>query len=402
MINEPFGREPRRTTRHYLNIIALLIVVFVAGTFFGANARGLTQYFGFQSGTGNFGKVDAIYNYVSDYHVNPEAIDQTQAVDNAIRGMLGMVDGGYTRYETAEEAAQFNQSAIEGEYAGIGIQSIYTPTELIVEIVFRGSPAEKAGVKVRDHIIAVDGEPVKGKTQKEVNSRIRGTEGTEVTLTVLREGVDEPLRITITRGKIKIPVVDWKMEGEIGHLIHTSFTEPSPNQLRAGIEALKAEGAKAILLDLRSNPGGLLNAAESIVDFFLPKGQVIVRQVDRNGTEQVSSTRYDTVYAGPLYVLLNEGSASASEVVSGALQDHDRATLLGVTSFGKGTVQVPYGLVDGSRVWITQYRYLTPDGRDINATGLTPDVEIVQPDGAKSDIQLQRALEYIENDLTKR
>lgn len=379
-----------------------MIVVFVVGTFFGANARGLTQYFGFQSGAGAFGKVDAIYNYVRDYHVNPDAIEQIGAVDNAIRGMLAGVDGGYTRYETAEEAAQFNQSAIEGEYAGIGIQSIYRPTELEVEVVFRGSPAERAGVKVKDHIIAVDGDPVKGKTQKEINSRIRGPEGTEVTLTVMREGVEEALRITIVRAKIKIPVVDYRMEGDIGLLIHTSFTEPSPTQLRSGIEALKAEGAKAILLDLRFNPGGLLSSAEAIADLFLPKDKVIVRQVDRNGNEQVSSTRYDAVYDGPLYVLINEGSASASEVVSGALQDHGRATLIGVTSFGKGTVQVPYGLVDGSRVWITQYRYLTPNGRDINKTGLMPDVRIEQPDDASTDQQLQETLDFVRGQLAGR
>jgi len=401
-MNDTTGREPRKTTRHYLNVAAMLIVMFVAGTFFGANASGLSQYFGFQSGAGTFGKVDAIYNYVRDHHVNPDAIEQTLATDNAIRGMLSAVDGGYTRYETAEEAAQFNQSAIDGEYAGIGIQSIYRPTELEVEIVFGGQPAERAGVKVRDLIIAVDGDPVKGKTQKEINSRIRGQEGTQVTLTVLREGVGEPLLLTITRAIIKIPVVDYRMEGDIGLLIHTSFTEPSPTQLRTAIEALKTRGAKAILLDLRSNPGGLLSSAEAIVDLFLPKDKVIVRQVDRNGDEQVSKTRYDAVYDGPLYVLVNEGSASASEVVSGALQDHGRATVLGVTSFGKGTVQVPYGLIDGSRVWITQYRYLTPNSRDINKIGLTPDVEIVQPDDAVSDQQLQNALQYTNSQLIGR
>ena len=360
---------------------------------------GLAKYLGFNVVDGSFGKVEAIYNLVQDYHVDPEALPLESAVDNAIRGMLVQADGGYTRYETLEEAKEFNQSALEGTYTGVGIQSIYRTDELEVEIVFRGSPAEASGVKVRDRVIAVDGQPVKGKTQAEVNKMIRGEPGTDVTLTILREGETAPLSITITRGVIALPVVEHWVDGKIGVVAMYRFTETAPEQLQEAVLSLKNKNVEAILFDLRSNGGGLLSSAQEITDFFLPKDKVIVRQVDRYEREQVLKTEEEPIWDGPLAILMNGASASASEVVAGALQDHQRALLLGDVSFGKGTVQVPYPLTDGSRLWITQYKYLTPEGRDINKKGLTPDQVIEQPEGAQEDVQLQQAIKYVAKNL---
>jgi len=165
---------------------------------------------------------------------------------------------------------------------------------------------------------------------------------------------------------------------------------------------LKSKNVAAILLDLRSNGGGLLYSAQEIVDFFLPPDMVVVRQVDRDGREQVLKTRAEAIWDGPLAILMNGASASASEIVAGALQDYGRAVLLGEVSFGKGTVQVPYNLSDGSRLWITQYRYLTPNGRDINQHGLAPDVAITQPEEAQTDEQLAEAILYVSNNLVNR
>lgn len=393
----------RRNRRSSLGIIALVLVVFITGVLFGTNLRGIAHRLGINLVDSSFAKLEAVYTWVKKHHVDPDAIDPTRAVEDAIRGMLPHVDGGYTRYESAEEAAEFNQSTLEGKYTGVGIQS-KPPTsgEMEVEIVFRGSPAEDAGVKVRDKIIAVDGQAIKGLTQTDINNRIRGEAGTEVTLTLIREGETAPLNIAIRRGVIALPVVDHWVDGNVGVVAMYRFTETAPGQLREAILELKQKQVSAILFDLRSNGGGLLYSAQEIVDFFLPAGEVIVRQVDRYGAEQVLKTTEGTIWDGPLAVLLNGGSASASEVVAGALQDHDRAVLLGEVSFGKGTVQVPYPMTDGSRLWITQYRYLTPSGRDIHKKGLTPDFSIEQPENVQVDEQLLQAVKYVKDNLVQR
>lgn len=383
-----------------LGVLALVSIVFFAGVLLGTNLRQIAHRFGINWVDNSFAKLEAIYEWVKLYHVDPNALDPERAVEDAIRGMLPHVDGGYTRYESAEEAKEFNQSTLEGKYSGVGIQS-KPPVggEMEVEIVFRGSPAEASGVKVRDKIIAVDGQTIVGLTQTEINSRIRGEAGTEVTLTILREGEPTPLNITIRRGVITLPVVDYWTDGEIGIVAMNRFTETAPGQLKEAILELKKKEVKAILFDLRSNGGGLLYSAQEIVDFFLPPGQVIVRQVDRYGNEEVLVTRADTIWDGPLAILLNGASASASEVVAGALQDHGRAVLLGEVSFGKGTVQVPYPLTDGSRLWITQYRYLTPNGRDIHKKGLTPDYVIEQWEDVQVDEQLRQAVKYVRENM---
>lgn len=396
------GSGAPRGSRHYLNIIALMIVVFVVGTLFGANASGLAGRLGFGLVASPFDKVGVIQDLIEQYHVTENPLPEDVAIDNAIRGMLAPVDGGYTRYETAEEAQAFDQSALQGTYTGIGIQSLYRTDELEVEIVFRGQPAEAAGVKVLDRIVAVDGALVKGHTQAEINNKIRGEAGTSVTLTIMRGDDPNPISLTIVRAVVTTPVVDHWVEGEIGIAAMYRFTETAPGQLREAILDLKEQGVKAIVFDLRSNGGGLLDSAREIVDLFVPREQIIVRVVDRQGEETSYQTHQDAIWTGPLAVLLNGGSASASEVVSGALQDYQRATLLGTVSFGKGTVQVPYQLTDGSRVWVTQYRYLTPDGRDIHQQGLTPDVLIEQPEDAKTDLQLEQTVEYVQNHLLGR
>lgn len=397
------NRRYYRNRRSGFGVIALVLVVFLAGVFLGTNLRGIAHRLGINLVDNSFAKLEAVYGWVKAHHVDPEALDSERAIEDAIRGMLPHVDGGYTRYESAEEAAQFNQSTLEGKYSGVGLQS-KPPTsgEMEVEIVFRGSPAEDSGVKVRDKIIAVDGQTIKGLTQLEINERIRGEVGTVVTLTIVREGEAAPLNIAIKRGLIALPVVDHWVDGDIGVVAMYRFTETAPGQLKEAILDLKEQQVAAILFDLRSNGGGLLYSAQEIVDFFVPAGELIVRQVDRHGAEQVLKTTEETIWDGPLAILLNGASASASEVVAGALQDHDRAVLLGEVSFGKGTVQVPYPLTDGSRLWITQYRYLTPAGRDIHESGLTPDYSIEQPDNAKVDVQLAQAIEYVRENLLER
>lgn len=392
-----------RNRRSSLGIIALVLVVFFTGVLLGTNLRGLAHRLGINLVDNSFAKLEAVYTWVKEHHVDPDALDPTRAVEDAIRGMLPHVDGGYTRYESAEEAAEFNQSTLEGKYSGVGIQS-KPPTsgEMEVEIVFRGSPAEASGVKVRDKIIAVDGQVIKGLTQTDINNRIRGEAGTEVTLTIVREGESAPLNISIRRGLIALPVVDHWVDGEVGVVAMYRFTETAPGQLREAILDLKQQQVSAILFDLRSNGGGLLYSAQEIVDFFLPGDKLIVRQVDRRGVEQVLKTTEGTIWDGPLAVLLNSASASASEVVAGALQDHERAVLLGEVSFGKGTVQVPYPMTDGSRLWITQYRYLTPEGRDIHQKGLTPDVSIDQPENVRVDEQLRQAVKYVKDNMLQR
>jgi carboxyl-terminal processing protease len=321
----------------------------------------------------------------------------------AIKGSLATLDDPYTVFIEPEPAAQ-EKAQLEGQFGGIGAFVRRDEAGRVLLEPMRDQPAEQAGLQKDDVLIAVDGTPIELEmTTDEVVLLIRGEVGTEVVLTVEREGADAPLDISIERAIIETPSAFWRVLEEaptIGYIQLTSFTERSNKELNQAFDELTTQGAEAYILDLRGNGGGLLETAIDVTSQFIRSG-VIVREDRKNEGERT----YDARGGGKaldqnLVLLVDGGTASASEIVAGALQDYDRATLVGEKTFGKGSVQLIYELSDSSRLHVTVAKWFTPEGNAIDGTGLTPDVEVLitEEDRAQGrDPQLERAISLLQN-----
>jgi len=318
----------------------------------------------------------------------------------AIRGVVNSLGDRFTSFMTQDEAARFND-ALDGSFEGIGAQ-VDTTTDgrgaRIVE-VYPGFPADTAGVRRNDIITAVDGQDVTGLSLTEIITLIRGPRGTKVTLTIRREGADKPLEISVTRARIEIPVVESKMlPGNIGYVKLNEFSRPAPERLRAALQGLLDQKPDGLIFDLRGNPGGLLDVAVDVGSEFLTEGDILIER-HKDGREQHYGVRSGGVATAiPLAVLVNEGSASASEIVAGAIQDEGRGPLVGTKTFGKGSVQLPQTLSDGSMLRVTIARWFTPKGRGIHGAGLEPGVPVSLSEADRTagrDPQLDKAVEIL-------
>jgi carboxyl-terminal processing protease len=293
---------------------------------------------------------------------------------------------------------------LEGSFEGIG--AFIDMTEdgyLVIVRPIEGQPADLAGVMSGDIVTHVDGVSVLGKSQEEIVGEVKGPRGTEVTLTIVRESEPQPLNITIVRALIEIPIVESEMlENNIAYLRLTNFTSNAAEQLSIELDALLAQNPQALIFDLRDNPGGFLNQSVAVADLFLPEG-VVLYQRNRSGEEEIfRSVTGDAAEAIPLIVLVNPGSASASEIVAGAIQDQERGIILGEVSFGKGSVQNTLTLPDGSELRVTIARWYTPNNNTIDGQGITPDVLVPLEGefGAETDSQIQEAVEYLLNEAS--
>jgi carboxyl-terminal processing protease len=314
----------------------------------------------------------------------------------AIRGMLNTVDDPFTSFVTPQEAA-IRAEDDSGEYEGIGAYvDLDEDGKLIIVAPFEGSPAETAGLRPEDRIIAVDGVSIVGLSLSEAISKVRGPAGSEVVLTVEREG-EQSFEVTVTRDRFELEISEAEMlEDDIGYIRLREFGSLAGDELTADLEELLAQNPRGIILDLRYNPGGWLDQALKVSDVFLDDG-VILTQRWKDGSEQVFEAQAgDIGEAVPLVVLVDRGSASASEIVAGALQDHDRAILIGEKTFGKGAVQTVHTLSDGSQLVVTSAMWFTPDNQPIHGEGLNPDIEVPYPEELEEDEdpQLERAIEY--------
>jgi carboxyl-terminal processing protease len=321
----------------------------------------------------------------------------------AIRGSLAALNDPYTMFLEPEPAAK-EKAQLEGQFGGIGAFVTQNEDGEIVLDPMREQAAEKAGVRKGDILTGVDGKSLTPEMSVEqVIDLIRGEVGTEVVITVKREGRAEPLDIAIVRAVIETPSVTWKLVEDapsIGYIQLTSFTERSNAEMQDALADLMAQGAESFIFDLRGNGGGLLEAAVDIASQFLREG-VVVRENRQNEGER----QYDVRGGGkaldqPMVVLVNGGTASASEIVAGALHDYDRAKLIGEKTFGKGSVQLIYELSDRSRLHVTVAKWFTPDNIAIDGTGLKPDIEVLftEDDHANGvDPQLRRAIDFLEN-----
>lgn len=326
--------------------------------------------------------------------------DPSQLTYGAINGVTDLLGDDYTELMDPETANFFTEG-LQGSFEGIGarVDLAKDGGVLIVE-PFEGQPAWNAGLRRNDVILAVDGEDITDLSLTEAISLIRGPEGSQVLLTV-KSPDQEPRDVEVVRARISIPAVEARMlDNNIAYLRLGEFSEPSTEQLRTALDDLLASNPAGLVLDLRGNPGGYLRTAVDIASEFVPKGPVLIERF-KDGEEQV----YEADGKGkaldvPLVVLVNEASASASEILAGAIQDRGRGVLIGATTFGKGSVQVPHELSDGSLLRVTTARWFTPNDRQINGEGLAPDivVPISQEDvEADRDPQLDRAVEYLLN-----
>jgi carboxyl-terminal processing protease len=295
----------------------------------------------------------------------------------AIRGMLGSLDDPYTRFLDPREFKEM-QIDTSGELSGVGIQlSLDKETKnLVVVSPIEGSPASRAGVQPKDVIVAIDGKPTKGMSTEDAVKLIRGQAGTSVTLTLKRKA--QTLELPLIRERIELHAVDHQINTsadgvKVGYIRLKQFNATATKDMRQAVQDLEEKGAQGYVLDLRSNPGGLLMASVEIARQWLNEGTIVSTKT-RDGIQDVKRANGRALTSKPMVVLVNEGSASASEILSGALQDNNRAVLVGQKTFGKGLVQSVRGLSDGSGMTVTIAKYLTPSGRDIHKHGIDPDV----------------------------
>ena len=326
----------------------------------------------------------------------------------ALDGILRSVNDRYTVFMTPKEYAGLNQGLDGGDFGGTGIviQTDDKTKFISVENVVPNGPADKAGVAQDDLITAIDGSSTKGMGLSTASGKLRGKEGTRVTLTIARDGVAQPAPITITRAKIhQLSVYEKMLPGKIGYVALTVFGRDTGDELNAALERLQRDGARALVLDLRDNGGGYLEAAVAVSSKFISSGPIV--SVESRASNITTLDADDTAIAPiPLAVLVNGYTASASEITSGAIQDSSVGTIIGTKTFGKGVVQTIYPLPDGSAIKVTTARYLTPRNRDINHLGITPDIVITENKRAQfgipaKDDQLTRAVAYLNARLAR-
>lgn len=327
-----------------------------------------------------------------------------ELIQAIVSGSLETLNDDYTRYVPADVAERMREDQ-DGAVEGIGAFVIEND-EGLFEIVrpIDGQPADLAGVKAGDVLVEVDGQSVLDLSFDEVILLVRGPQGTSVNLKFLREGEEEPVEFTIVRTRFEVPVVTSEVlpaemtdGAAIGYIHLTEFTTNAEEKLYEAIDQLLAQGVTGLVLDLRDNPGGFLDQSVAVADAFLPEGVVLYERNIRGLDETFTSIDGDAAETIPLVVLVNAGSASASEIVAGALQDRGRAILVGETTFGKGSVQQIHPLSDGSELRVTVARWYTPNDNTISGAGITPDIEVETPEdlGGPQDGQLLRAIQWL-------
>lgn len=353
---------------------------------------------------GNFGKsteeqkidakIEELNYYIEKYYLFDY---EEEDVENGVyKGLMAGLGDVYTGYYTPEEYESFMESS-NGSYSGIGAVLSQDYTTGIIQVVraFAGSPAEEAGLTTGDVLYKVGDEEVTGEDLSLVVTNLKGEEGTEVKISILRDG--EVIDLSIVRRSIEVPTVEYEMAADrIGYIAITEFDDVTDDQFLAAMEDLKSQGMENLIVDLRNNGGGLVDVTCTILDQLLPEGLIVYTE-DKDGNRQEEYSDAEHYFAGDMAVLVNGNSASASEIFAGAIKDYGVGTLIGTQTFGKGIVQSLFPLSDGSAIKITVSRYYTPAGNNIHEVGITPDIILEYDTDAEEDNQLQKAIEVLSN-----
>ena len=373
-------------------IIAVLLIAIISSI----STLGLIYYaLGFnEQGFSNLMRFITAYRFIDTKYVNDT--DDVKLIDGAIDGMVKSLNDPHSNYLSPKMYKTLMEQT-EGSFAGIGVvMGMDNEQKIHIVGIMENSPGQKAGLQEGDEILAVDGVPVTQMAFDEVATHVRGQAGTDVVLTIMLDNANQD--ITITRDNIKLKTVGHKMlDNNIGYIQIVSFSEDTANEFNEAYNDLKNQGMKALVLDLRNNPGGLLTTCVEIAKKLVPKGE-IVSIVDKQGNKETYSSSLEAPEY-PLVVLINKNSASASEILSGAIQDTKAGTIIGNTSYGKGSVQTILPMFEDDAVKLTIAKYYTPSGRSIDGTGITPDIEINLDENATSDTQLDKALEILKAQL---
>jgi len=407
--------------------ILMLAGAFVAGAYVGVTNRpaieevvGVRNKEEMRPKTVDFEPFWRAWNTINEKYVSGNGADDQKKVYGAIKGLTGSLDDPYSVFLDPEEYKLF-QETLTGNFGGVGMEIGMRNDTLTVIAPLKGTPAERVGIRTGDKVVEIDGTPTSGMSLERAVTLIRGERGTSVKLVVVREGEKKPLEFTIVRDVIEIPTIETESKpgsaaatpGEGGDRIGEltsgvfivrlfNFTATSPDLFRRALREFIALGTTSkFILDLRGNPGGFLDAAVEVASYFLPAGKVVVKEELSGGAPgRVHRSQGYDVFHGNLrmVILVNNGSASASEIVAGALQEHGIATIVGEKTFGKGSVQELIGITEETALKLTIARWLTPGGVSISESGITPDlvVEITEEDiEAKRDPQLDKAVEIL-------
>lgn len=317
--------------------------------------------------------VDQAWNIIFSDYVDKAKLDATALSHAAIKGMVEQLNDPYTEYVDAETYRQLTGN-FAGKFQGIGAQVAIKDKQIVIIAPFPDSPAARAGIKSGDVILEINGQPTTGMSLEQAVTKIRGPEGTPVSILILHQGENNPVKLEIVRAEINLSSVYFEMKDDIAYIRIFQFTERTDDELTPVVKDLASKGATGIVLDLRSNPGGILTTVVNVASHFLKQGEV-VDTVDNQGKHSTLSVKKGVPTTDlPMVVLVDGYSASGSEVLTGALQDYHRATIAGTKTFGKGSVDILLQLNDGSGIYITTGRWLTPNGRLIEGKGLDPDI----------------------------
>jgi carboxyl-terminal processing protease len=358
---------------------------------------------------GNWAQLDLVKQYINTYYFGSEPVSAKDLEAGAARGMVAATGDRYSQYFTPQEFQQFNE-VLSDHFSGIGARVEISAKTGRVTVVspIKDSPAEKAGIRAGDEILAVNGEDITDKGLDEAVALIRGPEGSTVKLTLLRPPSTTPFELTVVRGKILSPEMDYKLLPDhpgVGYIHVYEFNTKIAERVRDAIADLKKQGmTRGLVLDMRFNPGGLLTEAVDMASLFVPTDALVLAVQEKNGARQEYKAKDGPKLGLPLVVLVDSYTASAAEIVSGAIKDHKVGKLVGETTFGKGVVQSTWQFPDGSGLKLTTAHWLTPGGTWINGKGITPDVEVRLPAenslragdiGTAQDVQFQKALEVL-------
>ncbi|WP_340690761.1 S41 family peptidase [Hydrogenobacter thermophilus] len=370
-----------------VKFLGILILTFGLGFVLGT-AGGFPKNSGGEDDYRYFRLFTDVFKVVKENYV--ENVSTKDLIYGALNGMMKSLDP-FSAFFTPEQYREFKEET-EGEFGGVGIEISMEKGRPIVVSPIEGTPAYKAGIRPGDIILEINGEDTSNMMLMDVVQKIRGKPGTKVNLTIMRKGLDKPLRFELERSLIKIESVRWTKFEDVGYIRLSQFNDGAGAQMEKAIKSLLSEDVKGLVLDLRNDPGGLLTEAVNVAELFIPEGKLIVYTKSRDGEINKYFSRRKPIVPEdiPLVVLINKGSASASEIVTGALQDYKRAIIVGERSYGKASVQNIMPLEDGSAIKLTIAYYYTPLGRLIHKKGITPDVQVSMDE--KQEEQLQEAI----------